>query len=204
VRHEARRPADTIPLRGGHPALDFVNTAGWHASETPKEWLADYGELAGWAAHAGLVAPAEADALRARAAAAPAAAARALARATELREALYRVCQAFMARAEPAPADLALVDAARAESADHARLAPTPTGYVLGWDDPVALDAPYWRLGRAAAELLTGPDLPRLRQCESAPCGWLFLDRSRNATRRWCSSEECGNRERVRRHVARR
>ncbi len=54
-----------------------------------------------------------------------------------------------------------------------------------------------------AEELLGGPALARIRRCEGAGCGWFFLDRSRSGTRRWCSSGDCGNRDRARRHYAR-
>jgi predicted RNA-binding Zn ribbon-like protein len=51
--------------------------------------------------------------------------------------------------------------------------------------------------------LLADPGRPPVRVCEGRGCGWLFLDQTRNASRRWCSSEDCGRRERVRRHRAR-
>ena len=50
----------------------------------------------------------------------------------------------------------------------------------------------------AAYRLLTGPALARLKRCVACP--WLFLDRSRNGSRRWCSMEHCGNRAKVRAH----
>ena len=52
--------------------------------------------------------------------------------------------------------------------------------------------------------LLCDPDRPPVRVCEGNGCGWLFLDQTRNGSRRWCSSGDCGRRERVRRHRARR
>jgi predicted RNA-binding Zn ribbon-like protein len=39
--------------------------------------------------------------------------------------------------------------------------------------------------------------------CAGEGCGWMFLDESRNASRRWCDSRDCGNRERVRKYLAR-
>ncbi|MFG1928500.1 CGNR zinc finger domain-containing protein [Cryptosporangium sp. NPDC048952] len=40
---------------------------------------------------------------------------------------------------------------------------------------------------------------PRLEACRALDCGWLFLDNSRNASRRWCEMDDCGNRARGRR-----
>ncbi|MGW3914792.1 CGNR zinc finger domain-containing protein [Streptomyces sp. NPDC005070] len=56
-------------------------------------------------------------------------------------------------------------------------------------------------VARDALDLLTDP-LARasLRQCEGDNCPIVYLDTSRGRRRRWCSSEVCGNRERVARH----
>ena len=64
------------------------------------------------------------------------------------------------------------------------------------------------RLELAAATALSGiallaPDQwRRIRICDN--CGWLFLDRSRNGSRRWCDMTVCGNRNKAKRHYARR
>ncbi|EFL15458.1 conserved hypothetical protein [Streptomyces sp. C] len=56
-------------------------------------------------------------------------------------------------------------------------------------------------VARDAVELLTDPgDLALIRSCEGDGCARLYLDTSRGRRRRWCSSELCGNRERVARH----
>ncbi|MEU6220914.1 CGNR zinc finger domain-containing protein [Streptomyces sp. NPDC047022] len=56
-------------------------------------------------------------------------------------------------------------------------------------------------VAREAIELLTDPGArASLRQCEGDNCSLVYLDTSRGRRRRWCSSEVCGNRERVARH----
>ncbi|GGO52481.1 hypothetical protein GCM10012286_57610 [Streptomyces lasiicapitis] len=56
-------------------------------------------------------------------------------------------------------------------------------------------------VARDAVELLTDPVARSLlRQCEGDNCPIVYLDTSRGRRRRWCSSEVCGNRERVARH----
>lgn len=56
-------------------------------------------------------------------------------------------------------------------------------------------------VARDAVELVTDP-LARaaVRECAGDDCPILYLDNSRGRRRRWCSSEICGNRERVARH----
>jgi predicted RNA-binding Zn ribbon-like protein len=56
---------------------------------------------------------------------------------------------------------------------------------------------------KSAADLLLSDMLDRVKQCEGDPCGWLFLDTSRNRSRRWCSMEDCGNRAKARRFYQR-
>src|ERR671930_579256 len=56
----------------------------------------------------------------------------------------------------------------------------------------------------SAAELLTSGPLERVRECPGDDtCGWLFLDTSRNGSRRWCDMRTCGNRAKARRYYRR-
>ncbi|MFE9686110.1 CGNR zinc finger domain-containing protein [Streptomyces sp. NPDC006285] len=56
-------------------------------------------------------------------------------------------------------------------------------------------------VARDTVELLTDPVARAgIRQCEGDNCPIVYLDTSRGRRRRWCSSEVCGNRERVARH----
>jgi predicted RNA-binding Zn ribbon-like protein len=76
------------------------------------------------------------------------------------------------------------------------------------WVSPESarLDAFVPGLAVAASDLLTGPDRGRIRLCEATAldgCGWLFLDTSKNGTRRWCEMATCGNKYKARRHYAR-
>ena len=45
--------------------------------------------------------------------------------------------------------------------------------------------------------------LDRIKTCASDECGWIFLDRSKPASRRWCSSARCGNREKTKSYRSR-
>jgi predicted RNA-binding Zn ribbon-like protein len=62
------------------------------------------------------------------------------------------------------------------------------------------------RLAHAAVELLRTVDLSHIGVCpiDEGGCGWLFLDRSRNRSRRWCAMEDCGTHAKARRLTARR
>jgi predicted RNA-binding Zn ribbon-like protein len=55
---------------------------------------------------------------------------------------------------------------------------------------------------QSAVELAFSADLDRVKICPA--CGWLFIDRTRNRSKRWCITALCGNRSKMRRHYRRR
>jgi predicted RNA-binding Zn ribbon-like protein len=57
-------------------------------------------------------------------------------------------------------------------------------------------------VAHAAVELLTGDRLDRIKRCGGCP--YLFFDESRNRSRRWCSMNDCGTDQKVRRFVVKR
>lgn len=53
-----------------------------------------------------------------------------------------------------------------------------------------------------AADVLSSGRCELIRQCQDRSCGWLYIDRSREQNRRWCSMRDCGNRAKARRFYA--
>ena len=190
-------------LSGGALCLDFVNTVDNRPVE-PTELLDSYDDLVAWAEQTGVLEPALAATLRAEAGRRPDAAAAALDGARALREAVHAVLTAASRGAAPPPDSLGMLESAVAPSMARRRLIQTPAGFAWVWAyDDHALDGLLAPVVESAATLLTSPDLARVRECEAETCGWLFLDRSRNRSRRWCDMSVCGNRAKVRRHYQR-
>ena len=192
---------------GGHPCLDFVNSAGRPAGTPPTEHLHDYADLTLWSAQAGTIPERRAKALARAGRRMPRAAAAILERARVLREAAFRTFLAIVKGRKPARADLATINAELSSALAHARVAPArrPSGgFVWAWsqesDSAEALEEPLWPIARSAAELLVSPDRELVKECASDDCLWLFLDRTRNHKRRWCEMKTCGNRAKVREH----
>jgi len=80
-------------------------------------------------------------------------------------------------------------------------LEPGGAGFSGSWPAADYLDRPLWPVARAAADLLQSEQLERVGECaDDRGCGYLFLDTSRNHSRRWCSMESCGNRAKARSH----
>jgi predicted RNA-binding Zn ribbon-like protein len=204
------RPPTELKIVGGDPALDFVNTVGDDRVADP---LGDYASFAAWAARIEVVDAVAADRLAAIAGDRPAAAQRALAEARALRGVMDAVFRPLARPAGEPPADAlarlvqragAAVERAhlvRAGGDNLGRSCRVSAGdaFVPGWGGD-HLERPLWPLAVAALDLLRAGPLDRLKVCASCP--WLFIDTSRNRSRRWCSMDECGVRIKMRRYRA--
>lgn len=201
---ENERLSTHYTLNEGWLCLDFANTAHWHASAQPEEKLTSYPVWLDWGRRTGVLNELEAQWLALEAQVYPEQAERALQQAIALREAIFGIFSA-VALGQPIPqADLNLLNQVWAEKQAHLVLLVGPRGFAWEWRDKRTLD---WMLGpiaRSAMELLTSPALARVGRChDDRGCGWFFLDRSRNKSRRWCTMESCGNRAKVLHHYHR-
>ena len=88
--------------------------------------------------------------------------------------------------------DLELLNGALGPALANARIVEGQDGFTWDWADELTLDRMLWPVARSAAELLASAQLERARQCADEKCGWLFLDLSRNRSRRWCSMRIAG------------
>jgi predicted RNA-binding Zn ribbon-like protein len=187
------RAVSTVPLEGGHLALDFVNTIGGLRDVPPsptEELLDSYEDVAVWCARLGVIGERDARTLRAAARRDEKAARRALRRAIELRELLDAVFRPLSDGQDP-PVELLerLRDEERA-ALTGARLVRVGEAMEWSWPRSERLTDPLKPIVHAAVKLLTEGPLDRLKTCGNCRC--LFLDQSRNHSRRWCSMDECG------------
>jgi predicted RNA-binding Zn ribbon-like protein len=189
----------------GEACLDFINTLDNRPSpERHKELLSTYRDLADWAAQAGVIAAAQRVALVRSAEAHPNAALITLRKAIELRECLCRIVSSRLRGRRPASDDIALFNRFLGEALSNLQLQAGRSGFRLDWQESEAkLDALLWPVIKSASDLLTSPDLERVRECGSPSCRWLFVDRSKNHSRRWCDMKVCGNRLKARRFYQR-
>ena len=191
---------------GGVLCLDYINTVGEIDQESgkPVERLNTYEDLLVWSITGEVLSEAASHKLRQAGAAYPDEAARAVHRAQETREMLYRLFRMVSAGEIPASKDLNDFNLARSEALAHTYIAPQGQGFAWAWRDDDALDRMLHPVIRSAAELLTSPDLSRIKACVGTDCRWLFLDMSKNKSRRWCDMNDCGNRHKARRHYQKR
>jgi predicted RNA-binding Zn ribbon-like protein len=192
-------------LVAGALALDFVNTVDPRHEPGRREYLGSYQALAAWGRHAGIIGAEAETGLREAAAADPAEAEEVLHRAICLREALYGVFTRAAGGQEPSAADLDVLQAELTGALAHIRLAAAGSGFGWSWEEAgPRLDQVLWAVSWSAADLLVQGPLERIRECPGQDnCGWLFVDLTKNASRRWCDMRVCGNRAKARRHYAR-
>ena len=138
--------------------------------------------------------------LRRAGAASPRAATQVWRRAIKFREALFRVLNAKAQGGAVAREDLSNIEAEHARAVSFARLSRTGEGYAWSLDPSAsALEAAMQPLVESAVSLLTSAKLERLGRCGRSTCTWLFMDETRNHSRRWCEMASCGNVIKVRR-----
>ena len=184
--------------------LDFVNTVDWDGPAMVRDdQIRGYGQFLGWSLQNGLLAESEVDQLREEAAADPDARRRALGRAWAFRRALHDCLRAVIRREPPPEASITLINAIIADSPPAFALAQRADGIALAIPAGPHPD-PLHPVLSSALHLFSSPDLARLRECAADRCGRLYLDHTKNASRRWCDMGTCGNRAKARRHQARR
>ncbi len=195
----------SFEFSGGALALDFANSIEKRPLPRPVELLNGYSDLVAWAAQARLLDCHQAERLRALARRHRNDAQRVFLRAVRLREAIFRVFAALAAGRHFDQSDLDTVGQEAIIAFQHARLGPGAEAFrwtFLG--DTAALDSVLWPIAGNAMDLLGDREaLAAVRECASDRCAWLFLDRSRNRSRRWCDMKICGNRAKSRRHYRR-
>lgn len=192
---------EEIPLVGGRLCLDFVNTTGARRSDEPRERIHSYGDLLIWARRAGLLTEEETEKLRAEADRRDDEAQAALQLALDMREALYRALRPLAEGERPAPEALCALDALLLKAARRRTLRIGPDGVEWSWSrEPEELEWFLWPVVYSAEGTLMASDLSKLKRCDE--CDWLFVDETRNRSRRWCK-KLCGDRVRARRYYRR-
>ncbi|GAA1595954.1 MULTISPECIES: CGNR zinc finger domain-containing protein [Kribbella] len=198
---------------GGHPALDLVNTVTprLRGGDPEHDYLTSAADLLAWSRRVELVDTRDLSSVEGTWRTTPELAAKALRATLEIREATYDVLakradgavaagpggnrstgsafERLMLRWSAAAARSMLIpDRSRERGVAELVVGTSPAQLIPD------------RLVVAAVELVRTVDLRQLKACpvDDGGCGWLFLDRSRNGSRRWCAMEDCGTRVKIR------
>jgi predicted RNA-binding Zn ribbon-like protein len=194
-------PLRPLLVVAGNLALDFANTVDDPGGPNHFDHIHDMPRLLTWARNIKVLSGQRYDELVALARSRPTGAAASLRLAHSLRRTIQAVFGAI-ADGRPVP-EQPWRDLRRsiAEGIGHAELAADHDEVQLVWD-LASLDTVTWQVAYAAHELLTDGQLGRIKRC--AACPWLYVDHSKNTSRRWCTMDDCGKAEKMRRYVERR
>lgn len=193
---------EPIERLGGALCLDFVNTADWEGAVPMTDCLTNYADLLIWSRDVELLSEAHCFELREHAKCELHEASRVFHRAIALRSTIRGLFRAIAHDQPPTDEALHHLNAELAQALPHLTLGRLADSYVWQWSDrPDHLDEMLWPIAWSAAQLLQTPEqLDRVRECSGDECGWLFIDASRNRSRRWCDMKVCGNRAKVNRY----
>jgi|CZKL01.1.fsa_nt_gi predicted RNA-binding Zn ribbon-like protein len=186
----------------GSPALDLVNTLDWRfREEGTEELLSSYDDLLRFVSQAELMTPKQIRQVVRTVD--QSSAADALVSCREMREAAADVLYAGLDERVPSPEALRVLERYFKDARGHQHLASSNDRLRWEWSpNEAAAELPLWILSLSVAHLMLSDDMHRLRACENLECRWLFLDTSKNHTRRWCDMKLCGNRMKARRFKA--
>jgi predicted RNA-binding Zn ribbon-like protein len=191
------RTLQTLELVGGTLCLDFVNTI--NSRQNPEhDYLMQYADVVGWATKLGIISLTQTNHLQRRSRQNMHEAENALLAARTLRDLLYRLFSRAAKGFEPETKDMEVFAVFYGESISRVQFVRRGTHYVTTWSFDDALESVLWPIIHSAGELLLSEELAQVKECPG--CGWLFLDTSKNQSRRWCSMNTCGARDKMRRY----
>jgi predicted RNA-binding Zn ribbon-like protein len=191
------RNIQTLDFFGGAMCLDFVNTIN---SRTAPEfdYLRDYAHFADWSGRAGIASADQCSRLKSLASQDANQAHGVFVKALHYREIIYQLFRKIARNIEPDPVELRLFLHLYSDALVHGEMTHAGNHFIIEWQSAADLESPMWPILNSAAQILFSAELAHVKECPG--CGWLFLDRSKNQSRKWCSMETCGARDKTRRY----
>jgi predicted RNA-binding Zn ribbon-like protein len=189
-----------IPFLGGNLSLDFVNTVHNRHEAPLRNLLKNYLDLVIWAHFATAINRSQKERLLQKGRENQWKANQIYKESLQLREAFYDFVTDMINRDEVSQVNMQLINQWYSKASSNLELTRLDDHFVLDWNaESLELESVLWPIIRALVNLVTSEDRNRIKQCSN--CGYLFVDNSKNNSRRWCSMEICGNRVKARRHA---
>jgi predicted RNA-binding Zn ribbon-like protein len=186
-------------LVAGHVCLDFANSLDNRGSSNEIELIPTYDHLLRFCEQCGALSKEEIRGLQKVGEREPTAAAIARNNAVNLRETICEIFSAVANEKPPSPAAVEQLNRFASEAGANRIVVPEQHGFAWKWAE---IDANprgvLWPFAWKAAELLASEERALVRECASPTCSWLFLDKSKSHSRRWCDMKVCGNRSKAR------
>jgi len=189
----------TYKVVAGELCLEFANTVSWRGQDKEHDWLHNVSNYIQWGHLVGILSNDEVVLLQQQATENPDDIHAELEKSLVLRETIDRIFHHLSQGKQPQSDDIDLLNRHIPEALKHLQVQQHGDEFEWGWTDTeITLAKLRWVVVWSASNLLMSDQLERLGTCDG--CDWLFIDTSRNRSRRWCTMEDCGNRAKVRRH----
>lgn len=191
----------SLKVLGERPSIDFVNTVDWRGKQDSLDYLTEFDDLLDWAKLVGLIDEEEHVEVSRAAISYPENAFLMYKRMIDFRENLYGI---LLSKSGKEPIDEELE--ANYQSEIKSMLKHLSMNIMEGrLELDKELDVGYVLriLVKDSVDLISSDDVSRVKRCGSEECGWLFIDTSKNSSRKWCQMRGCGNRAKARRFYSR-
>lgn len=187
-----------LPFLGGNLSLDFVNTVHDRHEAPLRDLLLNYLDLATWVYFADAINDSLKENLLKIGLENQGSADQIYKDALQLREAFYDFIVNLINQDEAFTTNIQLINQWLSRTFSNLELVQLNGHFVLDWNtENFELESVLWPIIRAFVDLVTSEDINCIKQCGN--CGYLFVDKSKNNSRKWCSMEICGNRVKARR-----
>ncbi|MEQ9467940.1 MAG: CGNR zinc finger domain-containing protein [Ekhidna sp.] len=187
----------TYKLIGGSLCFDFANTMSWRDSESPHEWLDGIDNLLEWCRLAEIVNDSEAQIILTEFEKAKDSEAL-LAELIDLRELINKIFCAVIDHSVPKANDMVKLNQLASKTLSKLEVAYYEDKYQLRLQKCDSIIGKVFNeIVWSSIRVLTETDIKHIKKCKA--CHWLYIDKSRNNSRTWCTMEDCGNRSKVNR-----
>jgi len=186
----------TYKLIGEEVSFDFVSTISWPETEWAHDWLHNADNFINWSVAAGLIDKKQAKKLGSQS---NAELNRQMKEVYSIRKELYQVLTAFAFEEKPATIIVKKADTLFHKVTKYRHI--DARTYKWIWDEPLILSAVLYPVIWNAVSIITDLDHSRVKHCGA--CNWLFYDKTKNKSRRWCDMEDCGSRDKALRYYHR-
>ena len=186
----------TYKLVAGESSLDFVNTVSWPGRDREHDWLDRPENITLWARAIGIVDEDERKALHSRK---RPDVAKELAAVRRVRHDLVEVLEPLGRGDEPPSTAVDVLNARIRRACARRTIDPVTKQWM--WATPDSIPDLLWPVIWNAGHVLTEVDRTRIGHCPA--CDWLFVDTTRNRSRRWCDMADCGSRDKALRYYHR-
>jgi predicted RNA-binding Zn ribbon-like protein len=185
------RSIKTLSLDGGCLSFNFLNTVYSRKDDILYDYLKSYDDLLEWCKKANAFRDQRIKKLHQYAAQDPKTASKILLRIVKAREAMFDVFSNLHHHQHMDAESMNRFNKEMSQALMHLQFIIKEDDMAITWPSVVSLEEPLWLIMKSAFDVWTSEDPLRIKECPG--CGYIFLDKTKNNGRRWCSMKTCGS-----------